>query len=63
MNEQPPKCHYKHHDETGRPMPKCTVHPDTYVTCGPFRHVCLKCEPFWAAPCGKCGVPRVSCCC
>jgi hypothetical protein len=56
-------CHYKHHKECGEVLPFCEKHPDTQVSCGPFMHVCLKCEPFNDLPCGICGARRINCCC
>lgn len=61
-------CEYLHHADkdgnqtTGQDCGKCEK-CGSEIVCGPFGHYCLKCEPFYAAKCGICGVPRYLCCC
>lgn len=57
-----PSCGYQHHDQA-KGVEHCPKHLEPTV-CGPFAHrVCLRCEPFHAAPCGLCGKRRVDCTC
>jgi len=56
-------CHYTNHNLCGKPTEYCGQHPETQKLCGPFGHVCLKCNPRSMELCFSCRQPRYKCCC
>lgn len=53
IKKEPRKCRFSHHKIFEQELPKCHVHPEEQLVCGPFTHGCLLCNPRKCFICGE----------